>query len=232
MGDKTNELAMAAGVGCGLGYLWSFVNGNLDPTKPKHLYYASVACAGNAMSSLGIHAITDHYSHNPELPFKITETYWGIQAASQITTKMGSHFALHDDLLYNVISTPLNFATSPLFSTAGMAYGLGGSLIDGFKSDINFRGGMISFAYQACPSTPFNLGMTSHCVKTESTRDHEHAHMKQLTLMGDLGYAGVLVLDESVQLLLSAITFSPLPLARGPGGFSTEPWAEVMQRKP
>ena len=229
MGDSNYQLGISAGVGCGLGILWGIANGGIRFQKGRDYLNASLACAGNAASSAGIYAITDHYTQDPNLPLRATQAYWGIQGVSNSLVFAGDRLDLNSNTAFNSLSLTANFLTTPLLSSAGLAYGLGGSIADGFESSVQLHGGMLGFDYESCPLTPFNLGIASHCTKKEGTFKHERGHLKQLLIMGDLGYGAILTLDYTVQSLMTLILLNPMPFMVGPGGFTTEPWAQKME---
>jgi hypothetical protein len=224
MGDPFESGMMATG-GCATGFLWSVVAGHAKLSTGKGWGRALISCAGSALNAFTIYSVTDHFSKERDLARGLTLSWFGAQAAAGFTNWLGRRYQLENKAAFNAFAFPLNYASAPLISTAGLVWAGIGEAATGFKGEVHLYGGMLVFDHKLCAYDAANTGAIGHCFPSNEKDElpqHEKAHEIQVSILGDAGILGVVGVD----FLARIFSFQWKTLGESPGHLTLEPWAD------
>lgn len=209
MGDQ--DYPKVAGIGCATGMLWSFFSGRADPTTKKGWAKAALSCVGSAVNSTGIFFASDKLMGR-DTAWKATGAWWGVQGLAGLGNWMGRKKGWEREPLYNAVQVPLNYLSSPAFSTIGLLYGLTSfGFIRDPRGSVDTYGGMLGFRTKkkihplpGFSSYGFALGAIGLGLNNKTRTHHELGHTRQFSLLGDLGAMFIVGGENLIWLLKGA----------------------------
>jgi len=224
--NRAEQYGVLTATGFITGFAWSVLAGRADLTKSSGWRDALIGATGSAIQTASLYAITEAVSTDSEMPWRVATIWLGAQATSGAINTLGTRAHLEDNPLYKSIAIPVNFITSPGFSSYGALHALAGEIAIGFDGEVTTYGPTIVFNHKLCGyRAPFNTGIFAHCFNADTNKQtarHEMGHGVQLSIMGDIGYSAFLFVDGLFQI--------PFGFLFGPGGFTTEPWAQRYEK--
>jgi hypothetical protein len=187
----STETAIAAGIGCATGILWSSIAGYTDLDEAKAWLFGGTACVGSAATSASIYAVSRYASEDRALARGITAGWFGVQATASLTNWIGLKNNWQEKPGFNAVALPLNYAAAPLSSTLSLMWAGVGMSADGFRAGSALFAGTWVFNHQLCPEYyRVQFGAIGHNCSTNQRLDrrfHEVGHAVQSSILGDVG---------------------------------------------